>query len=204
MEQLDAHGAKLQNVKEVVGFLHKHLSKRLETSFTGVRKPLQRVFWLVKVDEVWQNSSSFNCDLIKETMKLHSICVTNKNNLTTLMVMDLAFFRSYYLERQWSKCKNIRWTSKWVPKRLQPTDIRAIKNAMFDEWDGQWDYDVHGDVLAATLDIGDNFAINAKVGNLEDVDFWLVCCTKPLHQVKKSFTAKWGTSFAEGDDVVVG
>jgi hypothetical protein len=42
---------------------------------------------------------------------------------------------------------------------------------MFDEWDGQWDYDVHGDVLAATLDIGDNFAINAKVGNLEDVDF---------------------------------
>jgi len=40
-EQLDAHGAKLQNAKEMVGFLRKHLSKRLETSFTCVRKPLQ-------------------------------------------------------------------------------------------------------------------------------------------------------------------
>jgi hypothetical protein len=42
---------------------------------------------------------------------------------------------------------------------------------MFDEWDGRWDYDVDGDALVVTLDIGHNFVVNAKVGNLEDVDF---------------------------------
>ncbi len=44
---------------------------------------------------------------------------------------------------------------------------------MFADWDGQWDYDVDGDVQATTLDIGDNFVVNAKARNSEDVDFWL-------------------------------
>ncbi len=89
-EQLDVHGVKLPNAKEVVNFLRKHLSKRLETSFIGVKRPLQRVFWLMKADDVWRNSSSFNYDPIKGTMKLHSICATNKKNPTTFMVKDLA------------------------------------------------------------------------------------------------------------------
>jgi hypothetical protein len=42
---------------------------------------------------------------------------------------------------------------------------------MFANWDGQWDYDVDGDVLYATLEISDNFALNAKARNSEDVDF---------------------------------
>ncbi len=73
---------------------------------------------------------------------------------------------------------------------------------MFVYWDGQWDYDVDGDVIAVILEISDNFAINAEVGNSEDVNFWLVCCMKPLHQVKKTFTDKWGTSFSTRDVVV--
>ncbi len=40
---------------------------------------------------------------------------------------------------------------------------------------------VDGEVLAVTLDVGDIFAVNAKTGNSEDADFWLVYCTKPLH-----------------------
>ncbi len=39
-EQLDANDAKLQNAKEVVQFLHEHLSKRLETSYSSARRPL--------------------------------------------------------------------------------------------------------------------------------------------------------------------
>jgi hypothetical protein len=42
---------------------------------------------------------------------------------------------------------------------------------MFDDWDGQWDYDVNGDALAATLDINDNFAINVEARNYEDANF---------------------------------
>jgi hypothetical protein len=43
-EQLIVHGEKLQNVKEVVIFLCKHLFDRLETSYFGVQKPLKMIF----------------------------------------------------------------------------------------------------------------------------------------------------------------
>ncbi len=147
------------------------ISDRLESTYINVRRPLRRVFQLVKVEDVSQNSNSFNCDYIKGTMKIHSICATNKHNLTTLMVKDLACFCSYCLEGQWAKCKNVHWIGNWVLKQLQPIDIKAIRIAMFNDWDGQWDYDVDGDALAATLVIGDNFVVNAEARNLEDVDF---------------------------------
>jgi hypothetical protein len=34
---------------------------------------------------------------------------------------------------------------------------------MFDDWDGQWDYDVGGDVLTTTMEISDNFAVNERM-----------------------------------------
>ncbi len=53
------------------------------------------------------------------------------------------------------------------------------------------------------MEIGDNFAVNAEIGNLEGVDFWVVCCTKPMHTMRKEFIDKRGTSFAIGDDDVI-
>jgi hypothetical protein len=75
---------------------------------------------------------------------------------------------------------------------------------MYDGWVGKWDYSVNGNVLTTTLEISDKFVMNAKVGNLKGVDFWVVCCTKPMHNIRKEFTNKWGTYFAIGDDVVAG
>jgi hypothetical protein len=43
-EQLEVNGAKLQNVKEVVQFLHEHLSRRLKTSYSNAKRPLRKVF----------------------------------------------------------------------------------------------------------------------------------------------------------------
>jgi hypothetical protein len=73
---------------------------------------------------------------------------------------------------------------------------------MHDDWDGKWDYSVDGNPLTTTLEIGDNFVMNAEIGNLEGVDLWVFCCTKPMHIIRKEFTYKWGTSFAIGDDDV--
>ncbi len=87
----------------------------------------------MKVEDVSRNSNTFSCDAIKEIMKMHSICATNKHNLTILMVKDLACFFSYCLEGQWAQCGNVRWTSSWVPKQFQPMDTRTIRNAMFDD-----------------------------------------------------------------------
>ncbi len=62
-------------------------------------------------------------------------------------------------------------------------------------------YSVDGNALVTTLEIGDNFVMNVKIGNLEGVDFWVICCTKPMHIIRKEFTDKWDTSFAIGVDV---
>jgi hypothetical protein len=81
-EQLNTHGKKLQNVEEVVNFLHANLSRRLESSNIGGKKPLCRVFWHVKYDDCDHHLFSFACDTIESTVKIHYICVTNKHVLT--------------------------------------------------------------------------------------------------------------------------
>lgn len=81
-EQLNVHGEKLQNAEEVVTFLKKHLSDRPKISYVNVRKPIKSLFWHIKLNDVIQNNSSCNCDLVKGCMKLHSIFASNKHNLT--------------------------------------------------------------------------------------------------------------------------
>jgi hypothetical protein len=61
-------------------------------------KPLHRVFWYVKVRDVHRDSLLFICDPIKGTMKIHLICVVNKNNLNELLVKDLTCFCEFCLD----------------------------------------------------------------------------------------------------------
>jgi hypothetical protein len=53
-----------------------------------------------------------------------------------------------------------------------------------------------------TLDVDNTFVVNAKVGNDENVDFWIICCTKHLHKVRKAIKCEWGIEFEKSDDVV--
>jgi hypothetical protein len=61
----------------------------------------------VKDEEVPKNALTFSCDNIQGTMKLHSILVTNKNNLITLMVKDLTCFYIFSFDGKWVDCQNI-------------------------------------------------------------------------------------------------
>jgi hypothetical protein len=51
---------------------------------------------------------------------------------------------------------------------------------MLDNWDGDMSFGIEGDDLATMLEIGDNFIVNVEFGNVEGVDFYLICCSKPL------------------------
>ncbi len=75
---------------------------------------------------------------------------------------------------------------------------------MYEAWDGDLQHGIDGCDLVTTLEIRDNFAINAKEGNIEGQDSWLIFCTKSLHTIKKPFKCKWGIKFEEGDEVVAG
>ncbi len=205
-EQLKSHGTKLQNASDVVVYLKAFLSGRVETSYSGQRKPLERHFWLVLEAEVRPlRNDPHGCDSIAGTRKIHSIMATNKNHLTHLMVKNLACFCVFCIDNQWSSCINVKWTGEWQPKILQPADSGFVKRMMVGEWDGVWFAGGSGgEHLAATLDVGDNLVVNASKGNDEGVDFWIILCTKPLHTVKEAFTDNWGTVFEVGDEVVAG
>jgi len=157
----------------------------------------------VKEEEVPKNSLTFSCDSIKGTMKLHSMLAINKNTLITFMVKDLACFYTLSFDGKWVDYQNLQWIGHWVPRILQLVDTRSVRNAMYDGWDGKWDYSVDETALTTTLEIDDFFAVTIEIGNLKGVDFWVVCCTKPMHTIRMEFIDKWDTYFAIGDDVVV-
>jgi hypothetical protein len=51
---------------------------------------------------------------------------------------------------------------------------------MIFNWVGKPNYTYDANGLVTTLDVGDNFVVNAKIGNFEGVD---LCCSKPPHFV---------------------
>jgi hypothetical protein len=64
---------------------------------------------------------------------------------------------------------------------------------MLDNWDVQrCVFGIEGDDLAATLEIGNNFVVNVKFGNVEGANLYLICCSKPWHIIKENFSYKWG------------
>jgi hypothetical protein len=49
------------------------------------------------------------------------------------------------------------------------------------------------DLVASTLEIGDNFVVNVRFGNAKGMNFYLISCSKAIHVVKEDFKCHWGT-----------
>lgn len=128
----------------------------------------------------------------------------NKNCMTQLLVETLACFCVDFLYGQWECCLNLPWIGDWIPRHLMPIDNKFVKETMLDNWDGDMSFGTKGDDLAAKFEIADNFVVNVKIGNVEGVDFYLICCSKPLHTIKEDFFCKRGINFVVGEQVVVG
>jgi len=61
------------------------------------------------------------------------------------------------------------------------------------------------DELVVILEVNDNVVVSAKEGNDEGLSFWLILCTKPLHNIRTPFINKWGISnYEEGANVIRG
>jgi hypothetical protein len=88
-----------KNVANVVSFLCKSLFERPKTSYIGHCKPIKRIFWFIGIDDVDHNTTH-TCDPIYGTQKLHSICAFNQYDVTKLMIIKLACFCYFYMERQ--------------------------------------------------------------------------------------------------------
>ena len=60
----------------------------------------------------------------------------------------------------------------------------------------------NGTQLSSCLEVGDSFAVAADDSNDEDVNFYVLMCTKVPFTVVKEFEDAWGNSFLP-DDIVV-
>jgi hypothetical protein len=69
-----------------------------------------------------------------------------------------------------------------------------------DEWG---EYGEDGDHLASCMSLGNNFVVNAKEGNEECQDFYILLCTKNIFTINNHFKCPWGQEFCACDMVVV-
>jgi hypothetical protein len=97
-EQLNAHGEKFINVKEVVNFICKQLFTCPKSSYTCKRKFFLNFFWHVKSGDIDCKFTICACDAIEGTMKICCIYALNKTTMTQLLVKNLAYFCANYLD----------------------------------------------------------------------------------------------------------
>lgn len=60
------------------------------------------------------------------------------------------------------------------------------------------------DFLGRSLELGDNFVVNAVEDNDEGVDLYIPMCTKTPFTCMKCFMYEWGEQFNPGNLVVTG
>jgi hypothetical protein len=59
-----------------------------------------------------------------------------------------------------------------------------------------WEHGGDGDEIVQSLEIGDNFVVNATLGNEEDCEFYVACYEKLLFEVDvDGLTDDWGNTF---------
>jgi hypothetical protein len=203
-EQLNPDGRRLQCAKDVVDLLTEKLSSRPESSYSGKRKSLKRIFWHISEDAV-DRTSMHACDVIPGCREYHSIMAVNRTCLTNLMIKRLACFCTFCLDLRWSDCENLKWIGEWEARYLQPEDTGFIRDCLTSGSDDTGgDFQDDAEILATTVDIGDNVVVNAALENSEGCDFWIINCTRPLHTVKVAFKCKWGEEFEVGDEALAG
>ena len=63
---------------------------------------------------------------------------------------------------------------------------------------------VNGSHFASILEVGDNFVVAVSPNNKENVDFYVLVCTRKVYTCNSAFVCKWGEEFILGDSVLEG
>ncbi len=109
---------------------------------------------------------------------MHSIRSIRSMDVNKFLKKSLAYFCFFFLAS-----KNLPWTNYWEVEVLIPNIVAFVCSAMevsfqVDEWG---EYREDSDHLTSCMSyLGDNFAMNAKEGNEEGQDFYILLCTKTI------------------------
>lgn len=84
-----------------------------------------------------------------------------------------------------------------------PTYIQSFVEIANDE--DEWEHGGNGEDILQSLEIGDNFVVDATLGNEEDCEFYVTYCKKLIFEVSADgLNNDWGNSFELGYIVIGG
>jgi hypothetical protein len=106
----------------------------------------------------------------------------------------------------WGGCQSRPWVGDWKCEMVFPNNTGYVRAVMLSEFNvDDWDeFGLNGEYLASTLELGDNLAICAALDNEENVEFYILMCTRKPFRCRKAFTCKRGQSFEVGDSLIEG
>jgi hypothetical protein len=94
--------------------------------------------------------------------------------------------------------------SPWKLLTLEPMKNTDVVQEAEEEVDSAWIAEPDDNFLASQLQVGDNFAVPAELGNAEGVDFYIVQCTRTMYTVEEvNLRDAWsGKAVDRGDEIV--
>ena len=187
-----------------MAFLRSKLSDRPNTVY-GDRRPVNRTFWHVLEGDV-DREHEYDCEPIPKCRDFHSIRSVGSMEVGKLLKRSLACFCFSCIQGNWEACENRDWAGDWMLEVLIPLNsayVRGVQQQEFnvDDWH---EVGVNGAYFASILEVGDNFAVAASPENEENVDFYVLVCTRKAYTCKTAFVCKWGEEFMPGDSLIEG
>jgi hypothetical protein len=190
---------RLQSTTDVVTFLRRHLSRQY-SSYEGVRRAVQCHFYDVGIGDV-NRVDQFNCRRVPRTRSFHQVRSVGLDKIS-LRVRNLSYCYRFCTIGGDGPCDNISHVPTYTLIRLEPCRVQDA------QMDGQPEPSFGGtdrQALAATLEVGDHFAVVAEEGNSEGVDFYILLCQKFLYEVQEASSEdSWGQKVYHGEHIVVG
>jgi hypothetical protein len=198
--QLLEDGSPLSNAAEVVELCRASLSGAALSSYEGrtaARAETTRTFWLVTEEEL-ATVEKLRCKTIPGSRSMHSVRAKQGNPLVIFMRKRSCFCVSC-LDEDWDSCENKAHVGEWVQVNLQPSVLP--EEGLDGDSDDEPQFGGNHDELSSQLTSGDNFAV---VCDDEQVDYYILQCTKSKYKLTEAVEDEWGGIFSIGDVVVEG
>jgi len=204
--QLNTHGHLMQNNKDVVSFLQATKTSQTLCSYPTIASNsiLKRVFWHIKVGDV-DRDNEWVVETMTSTQKLHYVASCSARDPTKLHIKNLFCFCAFCLDEDYETYISSQHVGDWCIHLLVPTNPTYIQILVeAPNYEDEWEYGGNGKDIIQSVEIGNNFAINATLGNEKDYEFYVTCCEKPIFEVgANGLSNDWGNSF-ESRFVVIG
>lgn len=204
-EQVKPDGVRLHNSSDVVTFLRQAMNREY-AGYHSARRSVHRHFYDVKEADVNQFQAP-NARTVEGTRSFHQVRSVGLEG-TSLQTRRLSCFCKFCLDGGDGPCDSAGFVEPFTLIRLEPCEPQTLTRRDRARLDAQ-ETRLHPHMsaresLAATLEVGDHFAVLADDGT-GFPEFWILQCQEPLHGVEEDkMEDTWGQTVYRGEQIVIG